>query len=436
MSHYNLQKCIYTVLNIIVLLTPLMTKADINSAQNSLIQAIANGTPNFLARYRFEHVNDDAQTGGVPLEDADASTIRVALGYTTDYFHHFNAGVEFEHISEVGPDDFNNGSNGKTQFATVVDPDGTELNQGWLGFNGLAKTTIKAGRQIITYRKAPLHRYLGTVLWRQNWQTHDAVTAEIKPVQHMKVNYGYSWQVNRIFGNDARSPLDKFDSNSHLINLQYDKFSQAKIEAYSYLLDFDNAAGFSTGTIGIRVHGKWPIAPAWKAHYGLEYAYQWDRADNPADINANYYLLSGGVSWKGNNFINSIKLTVHHEILSGDGGADRFVTILGTNHAFQGWADRFLVTPGDGIKDTYINFSATAMGAKFILAYHMLETDNDSYDYGNELDILLQKKFLKHYTLGAKYSNYDADRNILNVTRNPAQSADKSIFWLFGQFKY
>ena len=119
----------------------------------------------------------------------------------------------------------------------------------------------------------------------------------------------------------------------------------------------------------------------------------------------------------------SLCLTANRELLDGEGGADRFVTILGTNHAFQGWADRFLITPGDGIKDTYANFSATVYTAQLALSYHRLKADRDSYDFGKEFNFLLQKTFLKHYTLGFKYADYNADHNALNTTRNPVQSA-------------
>ena len=70
-----------------------------------------------------------------------------------------------------------------------------------------------------------------------------------------------------------------------------------------------------------------------------------------SDIDAEYFLGEIGSSFKLNELINSVTIKFSYERLSGKSGADRFVTILGTNHAFQGWNDRFLVTPGDGIED-------------------------------------------------------------------------------------
>ena len=42
--------------------------------------------------------------------------------------------------------------------ATVVDPEGTEINQANLRYAGLPYTTLKLGRQEIEHRQAPLHR--------------------------------------------------------------------------------------------------------------------------------------------------------------------------------------------------------------------------------------------------------------------------------------
>ena len=41
------------------------------------------------------------------------------------------------------------------------------------------------------------------------------------------------------------------------------------------------------------------------------------------------------------------------EQLDGRGLNKTFDTPLGTNHAFQGWADLFLITPADGIRDVF-----------------------------------------------------------------------------------
>ena len=410
------------------------------STQPVIADAANDGKLHLSVRYRYEHVNDDRLSGAdTPLRNAEASTLRTFLGYETGNFHGFSATLDLENVTEVGSDDFNDGSNSKTEFASVVDPSGTEVDQAFLNYSGIASTELKLGRQYITYRKAPFHRYIGTILWRQNWQTFDAFTIDNQTYPDVRINYAYVLNINRIFGRDAPEPLSNFDSDSHLINIQYGGLPLGNLEGYGYLLDFDNATGFSTRTYGVRLHGNRKPAENITVLYTAEYATQSDYAENTSDIDANYLLGEIGASCQLNGYIDSVTLKFSYERLSGKSGTDRFVTILGTNHAFQGWNDRFLLTPGDGIED--FNFTAVMniKGANLIAAYHEIGSDNMSYDYGREFNLLLSKTFRKHYTLGLKYASYEADKNTSNISRNGVNAGtatDVDKFWIWAQYKY
>ena len=102
-----------------------------------------------------------------------------------------------------------------------------------------------------------------------------------------------------------------------------------------------------------------------------------DYADNPADITVNYYSVELGATHTFiDNPIESITVKGSYEVLEGDGPelvsgccggrvARAFQTPLGTNHAFQGWADRFLITPADGIEDLFVTLQMKVWGANF-----------------------------------------------------------------------
>ncbi|MFQ5660914.1 MAG: hypothetical protein ACE5GZ_10825 [Gammaproteobacteria bacterium] len=400
---------------------------------DSLINALTRGKIDLSLRYRYEHVDDNAAK-----DEADASTLRTTLGYTTGSFYDVSARILLQDVRDVGLDDFNDATgrpNAKTRFAVVADPSDTDFIEGYLGFAGVAKTTVKLGRQIITYRKAPFHRFMGTVLWRQNWQNHDAISIENKSLPHTTFRYAYSWNVNRIFTDEAIGAKANFDSNSHFINLQYDGFRYGKFEAYAYLLDFDNSVANSTATYGLRFNGGYPLSKTFKAIYTAEYASQDDYGDNPLNVNEDYFLGEIGGNVKLGNVINSLTLKFSYELLEGN-GASSFRTPLATGHAYQGWADRFLTTPRDGIEDFIVTGVARAFGVKFIAAYHDLSSDNDSYDYGAELDLQATVSFKKSITVGLKYSDYNADANALNVARNGNIATDVSKLWVWTQFKY
>ncbi len=138
-----------------------------------------------------------------------------------------------------------------------------------------------------------------------------------------------------------------------------------------------------------------------------------------------------------------------YEVLEGDGPelvtgccngrvARAFQTPLGTNHAFQGWADRFLVTPADGIEDLFVTLNLKVMGANFSAMWHRFSANNDGYDFGNEWDLVLEKPIANNFLIGAKYAYYDASDNALNQARNSisGQAFDLEKVWAYVQFKF
>ena len=407
-------------------------------AEEDLLEALTGGKVDLYLRYRFEHVADEAinPATGQKLKDANASTLRTALGYKTGAFYGVGLRLQVEDVREIWSGDFNNGNNGKTDFAAVIDPQGTEVNEGYIFFEGLTDTLIKGGRQEIFYRKPPFQRFIGNIPWRQNWQSFDAVSVVNESLADTRLSYAYVWQVNRIFGDEAPEPLSRFKGDTHFLNGRYTGLALGEVRGYTYLLDFDNAARFSTNTFGARFDGTYPVTEKSKALYALEYAHQFDTANNPENYDVGYFLGGIGATFGLPRYIETFTGKFNYELLQGQGGQKSFQTILGTNHAYQGWADRFLITPGDGVQDFYFTMVAKIFGANFIVVHHDFGSDNLGYDYGSEWDLALTRTFWKRFTFGLKYADYDADRNATNLTRNPnsAVTADVRKFWTLAVF--
>jgi hypothetical protein len=155
------------------------------------------------------------------------------------------------------------------------------------------------------------------------------------------------------------------------------------------------------------------------------YASQSDYAKNPVSYSADYYLGELGIEAKG------FKLLGGYEVLGSDqtaagapGSVFAFQTPFATLHKFQGWADKFLTTPANGVQDAYGSLSYTkAKVGPFAsisgtVAYHDYKSDKLSMDYGTEWNFQLLAK-VKKYTFILKYADYNAD----------AFATDTKKFW-------
>jgi hypothetical protein len=367
-------------------------------ADDAFYEAMTSGKVSFSARARYEN-RDNEVTGS-----ADQTTIRTTLGYETGAFHGFKGFIKFKDVRDVGGD-------------AVFDAEDTDVEEAFVSYS-TDTTTAKLGKQIITYRKAPFHRFIGTVLWRQNWQVFDAFTVTNTSFKDTTLSYAYV---------DKRQFINLADQemSSHFFNVKYDGLSIGNLEGYGYLLEWDEAAleAGSTKTFGLRLSGGQKVSEDAKVIYTAEYATQDDYAEGTMADSQDYMLGELGVKYKG------WLAKFSYELKEGD-GTSSFLTPLGTNHAFQGWADQYLAGgPNNlGIEDMYVTVVGKVLGAKLIMSYHDYETDEGSDDLGDEFNILLAKKFAKHYTLGVKYADFDGG--------DIGKTADEERFWVWGQVNF
>ncbi len=349
-------------------------------------QAITEGKASADLRYRYEYVDQDGLT-----QQAGASTLRTALGYATKPWYDAGAFIEFEDISVVGTERYNSSVNGKTGYPVVSDPAGTEVNQAFLEYAGVAATKIRLGRQRIIYDNA---RFIGNVGWRQNEQTFDGFSIVNKSLADTTLNYAYLTNVNTITGANLESDA------LHLINVSYGGLKAGTLTAYAYLFDFETAT--DTQTLGARFNGSTAVSEGVKTVYAVEYASQSDYADAPSTVDADYLLVEAGAG------IGASTIKVGYEVLSGD-GVYAFQTPLATKHAFNGWADKFLTTPVNGLEDLYFSVESTLSGVKVAAVYHDFTADQGGADYGSEIDLLAATKLAKDYSVGVKYAGYSTD---------------------------
>ena len=386
-------------------------------AQNPFTKALTDGRAYVDLRYRFEHVDQDGLGNA-----AKASTLRARFGYVSGTAYNFSARAEFEVIEPIGNDSFNSTTNGKSTYPTVADPEQAEINQLYLRYSGMPKSSLTIGRQRLILDNA---RFIGNVGFRQNEQTFDSAVLSNTSIPDTALTYAYLWNVNRIFGDSSTS--GDFRTNAHLLNAHYAGFKFVKPTAYTYLIDFTDTdkENNSTATFGLRLTGAKEIATNWKALYTGEYAHQTDYGGSNVDQNHTYYTVEAGLSRA--KFFSDIGVTVKvgYEVLEGD-GTRAFQTPLATLHAFNGWTDKFLSTPANGIEDRYASMGTQIASVKILGVYHDFNAERGGLDHGSEWGISLSRTFFGMLDLGIKYANYNADNT----------STDTSKLWLTAGVKF
>jgi hypothetical protein len=359
------------------------------------------------ARLRYEQVEQ------APLAaDAEAVTVRIRAGFEAK-------ASDFAFLAEAEGtlaivEDYNSGLNGKTGFPLVADPENIELNRLQLQYRGLPKTVITIGRQRINLDD---QRFIGAVGWRDNEQTFDAVRIEWSGVKNLKADVTYARSVRTIWGVDGGNRFGParyqgIDGDNIFANLAF-KTDLGTLTGFAYLIDQDAplVLGNSSQTYGVRFAGSRPTGGKTKLNYALSYARQGDYARNPNRYAADYYAADVSLD------IAQFKVGGGYEVLGADAGAalTSFQTPLATLHKFNGWADKFLVTPPNGLHDAYGSVGYTwlkpgpfdAIG--FTAAYHRYDSDRLGQHYGDEFN--LQASFKRgRYTALVKYADYDADR--------------------------
>jgi hypothetical protein len=384
-----------------LLLFSFLALAASQAVGDGLDALISGGKAGLELRYRFESVEqaDKPSTAG-------ANTLRLRLNLATAVVNGFSAFAEADNVQVPGGERHDDTRNGLNEYPVVADPEGSDLNQAWLQYEGARETWLRLGRQRLNL---DTERYIGSVGWRQNEQTYDAFRIETKALTGAAVNYIYVDRVRRVFGPDPGSPPEELDGASHLLNVKLHALPVGAITMYGYALNFDDAPQFSSDTVGARYDGSRAIGEAWQFGWALEYARQRDAGANPAQVDAYYNFVELGFRHGSAGF------TAGREVLSGESGTftattnPAFQTPLATLHKWQGWADKFLTTPPAGIEDLYVGIQTRLAGWNGQSVWHVFSAEATGLDYGTELNLSLSRKFAEHYELLIKYADYDAD---------------------------
>jgi hypothetical protein len=389
------------------------------AAVQSVKELFTQGKFGMDYRLRYESVDDDAFA-----VNATAITLRSRNGFRTAALSGFSGYVEAESVYALR-EDYNSTANGRTGFPTIADPDGSEFNQAYLAYGFNTPTQVIVGRQRIAYDN---QRFFGNIGFRQNEQTFDAATANLSRNGYA-LKVAYIDEVHRVFGNSNPNPLlRQQDLDAALINASYQfqpsagkPLAGSTLSVYSYFVKNQDLPLSSAKTFGARYAGGIPIQDTARWFYTLELAKQDAYRNGSAAINADYSLAETGMSFEGGRY--SVK--VAQETLGSNRQRSAFQTPFATLHAFNGWADRFLVTPNAGLRDRFVDASAKFGPGVLGIQWHLYDSDIGSNRYGKEWGVQYLWPINDQLTTTVKAANYSAD----------SFGRDAVKLWLFLDYK-
>ena len=387
----------------------------------TFMDAVKEGKNLTSFRLRYETVDQDGfQPGNLlgltgpannptrneQLKKAKGLTLRTLLGWQTAPYMNFSFGAQLINVTKF-KDDFNDSTNNSVinsvsnqarniEYAKIVDPDDTDINQLYVDWTGIKNTKFRLGRQPVNLDNV---RFIGDIAYRQVMQVFDGVSVLNKSIPDTEVFLAHFEQVKQI------TTETRDEGALEIANIRYRISPTEFLVGYAYLDGlkdlglgrswFGNggatpvatAAG-KNGTInqnadqgnkvlGLRLDGIHPFNPNFRALYTAEYAKQTDYSGGDSRIDAHYYKLGGGLGFDNFN------MRIDQELLSSNNSKYAFQTPFGTNHLFQGWVDKFLATPVEGIRDTFVTATYRFDDFVFFADYHVIKSDDDFHTVGS-----------------------------------------------------
>ncbi len=225
-------------------------------------------------------------------------------------------------------------------------------------------------------------------------------------VETFAISYAYIGRTRTATG--ASQPM-----TTHHADASYDFGDTVTLNGYLLRIDYDDEPlwGRSTRTLGGFFTGKITVSESLDMTYRLEYAKQEESGNNPNKVDIGYQLLDLGF------VMGKVTLAAAYEVLEGSEDSGAFATPLATLHKFNGWADKFLETPSDGLVDLHVSLSAKLGRWDLVGVYHDFSADNGGASWGTELDaqILYTAPWKQKIALTAAL--FEADRWTSDTTK-------------------
>ena len=197
----------------------------------------------------------------------------------------------------------------------------------------------------------------------------------------------------------------------HLLHASFGARGTGAVILYTHALDYERQRHRSSTTFGVEITGTRPLSVHTALSYEVEAARQRGTFGNPTRLEAGYLHLAGGGRYRG------ITVRGGWERLGGSPARGQFNTPLATLHPFNGWADKFLVTPADGLDDLYVRMLGDAGPVGWTVSYHDFSAATRNARHGRELDLELVYRTSWDQQFAVTAALYDAATHSTDTTK-------------------
>jgi hypothetical protein len=362
---------------------------------DEIVDAARGGRFWIELRPRFEHVETDGFG-----RDADAWTLRSAIGLETARWRGLGLRAELESTTHLGPQRFFDGFEGPLDRPTVRDPENLELDQLAADFLDESGVSFQGGRLVYVLDDG---RLVGDDPWRQDRQTFDGIVARGSVLGALDVEYAWLARVNRVLGDEAAN--ESAAMATHVARIAHEIGAGSRVAAYFVDSDIDDDPSRSSATLGARLDLAADLAVWTSARLFADLARQRESAANPVEYDASYTKLGGALTYR------MFELSLGVESLGGGSAApgDEFTTPLGSTSSFNGGAEVFVTGTPDGLVDRFVGLRFTRGAFDALLSWHDFTAERGGADLGTELDFEFTWQLHETLQLGLLLTDYRAD---------------------------
>ncbi len=355
-------------------------------------------------RPRIAHVNS--------VKNADAASVLLRAKLSSQWTDKLQTRTELDYVHLWLEDKFTNGVH-FNNTPVVPDAAGLDLNELVLRYRATNTLSFSVGREVLNWGN---ERFIGSNGFWQNEQSFDTVGFDFALGSASQIHYRYVNNANRINGDRATVSLRPDDANyrannglrpakflgdhahdTHLFFATIQEFDHARFQAYFFDMDISDAPALSNRTWGLRYEYKKRMESI-SVFADAEFALQ-NRPNILQGGRPQYIHFNAGLAYRNH------QMAIEIEQLGEQNGSS-FVTPLGSLHNFNGWADKFLITPTTGLNDYSIRYILRFSPFKLNARYHFFTANDTRSSLGQELDIDLSYKFSHQSVMLFRFADF------------------------------